>query len=208
MAMKPFLPAELPAEAYDAEALAKKFRISMEEAQAAVHANGQTAVFMNDLYQVNVSMVKTPFGPDLGDVAWRGCLSSGVTRLRSTIGETCRKSRTGSLARSARASRSTLPRVARWTLPTSTICGCSPIQACDYPWALRTGSFPTRMWRWQQAPGSARYRAFSCARGAILRPCRARSAPGCRGSATKANGALKRHLARRFSTGTLALVRP
>lgn len=69
-AMGPFFAARLPDSALDAHALATRFGITREAAQEQVeHLRGQ-AVYMNERYQVNVQVIRAPFGPDTGDVFW------------------------------------------------------------------------------------------------------------------------------------------
>lgn len=66
----PFFAARLPDSAFDAHALATRFGITREAAQEQVeHLRGQ-AVYMNERYQVNVQVIRAPFGPDTGDVFW------------------------------------------------------------------------------------------------------------------------------------------
>jgi len=68
--MNAFEPAELPADAFDIDATMRKFRCTREEAEAAIEHFRTASIFMNDVYQVNVSKLREPFGAAMGDVIW------------------------------------------------------------------------------------------------------------------------------------------
>ena len=70
--IKRFEDAQLPAEAYDAEATMNKFGITREEAEMAVASFAGVRVVMNDEYQVNMSSAGSPFGDEVGKII---CLS-------------------------------------------------------------------------------------------------------------------------------------
>lgn len=70
LAMGPFLPACLPDSALDADVLAARLGLTREAArEQADILRGQT-IYMNERYQVNVDVVRAPFGPDTCDVFW------------------------------------------------------------------------------------------------------------------------------------------
>ncbi len=68
--LAPFYAAELPESALDAAAIAKRFGVDLATAQRQVRVLRQHSVFLSETHQVNVQLIKAPFGPDLGDVAW------------------------------------------------------------------------------------------------------------------------------------------
>lgn len=68
--MGPFCSARLPAAAFEAEAIARKFGATREAAAAQVEQMKRQSVCMNDLYQVNAQEVAVPFGAVAGDMMW------------------------------------------------------------------------------------------------------------------------------------------
>jgi hypothetical protein len=68
--MGAFYPARLPDDALDPKQMAVKFQIPIAAAEQQVKAMRRQAVYMNEVYQVNVGLVEAPFGPACGDVAW------------------------------------------------------------------------------------------------------------------------------------------
>ena len=68
--LAPFYAAEMPESALDAAAIAKRFGVDLETARRQVSVLRQHTVFLSETHQVNVQMLKAPFGQDLGDVAW------------------------------------------------------------------------------------------------------------------------------------------
>jgi len=68
--MGPFFPARLPAAAFEAEAIARKFGVTREAAAVQVEQMKRQSVYMNDLYQVNAQVVAMPFGAVAGDMMW------------------------------------------------------------------------------------------------------------------------------------------
>lgn len=68
--LAPFYAAELPESALEVVAIAKRFGVDLATAQRQVGVLRQHSVFLSETHQVNVQLVKAPFGPNLGDVAW------------------------------------------------------------------------------------------------------------------------------------------
>ena len=68
--LAPFYSAELPESSLDPEAIAKRFGVDLDTARRQASVLRQHTVFLSETHQVNVQMLKAPFGPDLGDVAW------------------------------------------------------------------------------------------------------------------------------------------
>lgn len=68
--LAPFYAAELPESSLDPAAIAKRFGVDLDTARRQVSVLRQHTVFLSETHQVNVQMLKAPFGPDLGDVAW------------------------------------------------------------------------------------------------------------------------------------------
>jgi len=68
--LAPFYSAELPESSLDPEVIAKRFGVDLDTARRQVSVLRQHTVFLSETHQVNVQMLKAPFGPDLGDVAW------------------------------------------------------------------------------------------------------------------------------------------
>lgn len=67
----PFFAAELPAAALDVSIIASRFGVDIATAERQVQQLRQQSVFLSATHQVNVQLIKAPFGEDLGDVAWR-----------------------------------------------------------------------------------------------------------------------------------------
>jgi hypothetical protein len=65
-----FYAATLPDTAFDAESLAKRHGLSLDQAHDEVERLRRQSVFMNDRFQVNVQLVGTPFGTEQGQVLW------------------------------------------------------------------------------------------------------------------------------------------
>lgn len=68
--MGPFHPARLPDSAFDAAALSARLGITHEEAQQEAARLRRQSVYVNEHYQVNVEVIGTPFGPQVGEVVW------------------------------------------------------------------------------------------------------------------------------------------
>jgi hypothetical protein len=66
----PFFAAELPAAALDVSIIASRFGVDIATAERQVQQLRQQSVFLSATHQVNVQLIKAPFGQDLGDVAW------------------------------------------------------------------------------------------------------------------------------------------
>lgn len=69
-AMGPFHPAQLPAEAFDVQAVAVRFGITTQAAAEQVARMRRQTVYLNERYQVHAEVLSQPFGPELGDVVW------------------------------------------------------------------------------------------------------------------------------------------
>lgn len=70
MPMAPFCAATLPAETLDAGAFAARHGLSAEVADSQLQRLRAQAIYMNDRHQVNVDIVRAPFGQETGDVLW------------------------------------------------------------------------------------------------------------------------------------------
>ena len=68
--LAPFHAATLPAETLDPRAFAAKHGLSADMAADQIERLRAQTIYMNDRYQVNVDLVRAPFGEDLGDVFW------------------------------------------------------------------------------------------------------------------------------------------
>ena len=68
--LAPFYAAELPSSAFDASAIAQRFGVDVESAERQVQQLRCQSIFLSETYQVNVQLLRHPFGPNLGDVAW------------------------------------------------------------------------------------------------------------------------------------------
>jgi hypothetical protein len=66
----PFFAAELPAAALDVSVIARRFGIDIATAERQVQQLRQQSIFLSATHQVNVQLIRVPFGEDLGDVAW------------------------------------------------------------------------------------------------------------------------------------------
>lgn len=65
-----FYPAKLPPWLLEPERLAERYQISLEDAQRQSEILASQSVYVNQSHQVNVSVVKEPFGAEYGDMAW------------------------------------------------------------------------------------------------------------------------------------------
>jgi len=70
MPMAPFHAATLPPETLDVPAFAARHGLSEEVATSQLQRLRAQAIYMNDRYQVNVEVVRAPFGEETGDVLW------------------------------------------------------------------------------------------------------------------------------------------
>lgn len=70
MPMAPFHAATLPPEALDVRAFAARHGLSKDAAASQLQRLRVQAIYMNDRYQVNVEIVRAPFGEATGDVLW------------------------------------------------------------------------------------------------------------------------------------------
>ena len=68
--LTPFYSAELPESAFDASALAHRFGVDVESAERQVQQLRCQSIFLSETHQVNVQLLRCPFGTHLGDVAW------------------------------------------------------------------------------------------------------------------------------------------
>jgi hypothetical protein len=68
--LTPFYSAELPQSAFDASALAHRFGVDVESAERQVQQLRCQSIFLSETHQVNVQLLRCPFGTHLGDVAW------------------------------------------------------------------------------------------------------------------------------------------
>ena len=66
----PFFSAELPAAALDVSIIASRFGIDLATAERQVQQLRQQSIFLSATHQVNVQLIRVPFGQGLGDVAW------------------------------------------------------------------------------------------------------------------------------------------
>lgn len=66
----PFFAAELPAAALDVSVIASRFGIDIATAERQVQQLRRQSIFLSATHQVNVQLIREPFGNDLGDVAW------------------------------------------------------------------------------------------------------------------------------------------
>lgn len=69
-ALEPFHPATPPPEALDVRAVAARYGLSDDLAASQVERLRRQAIYMNDLYQVNVEVVSAPFGEGTSDMFW------------------------------------------------------------------------------------------------------------------------------------------
>lgn len=70
MPMEPFHAATLPPETLDVRAFAARHGLSEDAAALQLQRLRAQAIYMNDRYQVNVEIVRMPFGAESGDVLW------------------------------------------------------------------------------------------------------------------------------------------
>lgn len=70
MPMAPFHAATLPPETLDVPAFAARHGLSEDAAASQLQRLRAQAIYMNDRYQVNVEIVRAPFGEETGDVLW------------------------------------------------------------------------------------------------------------------------------------------
>lgn len=68
--LEPFHAATLPREALDVDAMAARYGLSEATAASQIERLRGQAIYMNNLYQVNVAVVRAPFGEGAGDVFW------------------------------------------------------------------------------------------------------------------------------------------
>lgn len=70
MLMAPFHAATLPRETLDVAAFAARHGLSEEVAASQIERLRAQAIYMNDRYQVNLEIVRAPFGHENGDMFW------------------------------------------------------------------------------------------------------------------------------------------
>jgi len=70
MPLAPFHPATLPPETLDVRSFAARHGLSEEAAAPQIERLRAQTIYMNDRYQVNVEIVRAPFGEENGDVFW------------------------------------------------------------------------------------------------------------------------------------------
>ena len=68
--LAPFHVATLPPETLDVQSFAARHGLSEEVAASQTDRLRAQSIYMNDLYQVNVEVVRTPFGEEAGDMFW------------------------------------------------------------------------------------------------------------------------------------------
>ena len=68
--LTPFHAATLPPETLDVGLFAKKHGLTEEVAADQIERLRAQAIYLNDRYQVNVDIVRAPFGVDTGDMLW------------------------------------------------------------------------------------------------------------------------------------------
>ncbi len=68
--LAPFHPAALPPETLDVRSFATRHGLSEEAAALQIERLRAQTIYMNDRYQVNVDIVRAPFGGETGDVLW------------------------------------------------------------------------------------------------------------------------------------------
>lgn len=68
--LSPFHPATLPPETLDGRSFAARHGLSEEAAGPQIERLRAQAIYLNDRYQVNVDIVRAPFGKEIGDVLW------------------------------------------------------------------------------------------------------------------------------------------
>lgn len=70
MPLVPFHAATLPPETLDVRSFAARHGLSEDVAASQIERLRAQSIYMNDLYQVNVEVVRTPFGEENGDMFW------------------------------------------------------------------------------------------------------------------------------------------
>ena len=70
MPLAPFHAATLPPETLDSRTFAAKHGLPEELAAGQIERLRAQTIYMNNRYQVNVDLVRTPFGQESGDVFW------------------------------------------------------------------------------------------------------------------------------------------
>lgn len=68
--LAPFHAATLPPETLDVRSFAARHGLSEEVAASQIERLRAQSIYMNDLYQVNVDVVRVPFGEETGDMFW------------------------------------------------------------------------------------------------------------------------------------------
>lgn len=68
--LAPFHPATLPSETQDVASFAARHGLSEDAAAFQIERLRAQAIYMNDSYQVNVDVVRAPFGAETGDMFW------------------------------------------------------------------------------------------------------------------------------------------
>ena len=68
--LAPFHAATLPAETLGVRSFAARHGLSEKVAVSQIERLRAQSIYMNDLYQVNVEVVRTPFGEETGDMFW------------------------------------------------------------------------------------------------------------------------------------------
>ena len=68
--LAPFHAATLPPETLDVRSFAARHGLSEEVAESQIERLRAQSIYMNDLYQVNVDVVRAPFGEEAGDMFW------------------------------------------------------------------------------------------------------------------------------------------
>ena len=142
--LAPFYAAELPSSAFDASAIAQRFGVDVESAERQVQQLRCQSIFLSETYQVNVQLLRHPFGPNLGDVAWLSIKRRDREVVRDwrelqAIKARGFSSRTRSSGPSTKGSSSTPPSPG-WSTPrTSSTSSCSWTRRCACPWASWSG---------------------------------------------------------------------
>jgi hypothetical protein len=68
--LQPFHPAELPSEAFDVQKMAARYSITTDAAAQQIERLRRQTIYMNDRYQVNVEVLRAPFGEATSDILW------------------------------------------------------------------------------------------------------------------------------------------
>ena len=137
MPLAPFHAATRPPETLDVRSFASRHGLLEEVAASQIDRLRAQSIYMNDLYQVNVEIVHTPFGKETGDMFWL----SVKRRDRAPVHDWRKLQQIKNMiVGDEHEGFEAYPRSRGWwTLPTSTTFGCSLNPRCGYRWAICTG---------------------------------------------------------------------